>query len=578
MLTLDGDGARRSYERRVGGAVVEQRDYAVAAVGRSVEVGLARADDVDGLPRTIDADTFTYDAWRRLTRIERNGTEQAAVAYDALGRIARLTTPIGTTDFLHAGNDLIERRSGGALQSQLVWLPGGPLVEVGSPAAPRRALVDGQGSVVGLSDGTNVVASRSWDPFGEPRAVTGSWPAGPGIHGLFAVPGVDLLMTPVRTYDPRSGAFCEPDPMGFPNGSNRWIYAAGNPLAFSDPSGLMAQPTKLTGAPRPEGLGLAFGHGAYSPEDNVFWRAAMVMSGMLKALAGGVAETGLSVVDVVGVSADILASGKLDYRFKSGIGQAAAEGKIKGGLDVFRYMGKSIAETPGRALAAAERGDYGTFGEEAMNIVMLAKAGVAAPRAALGVAELAANPLIRGLGALGPTGRALRASIRNRQLRWMQRKAARLAGIDERVFGPPKELKYVEAMPGEPGGTGQYWAGTDIIEVTEAAFRPFGPRGGYQGAFAFSRFRWEVGNILRGNYTLRLLVHENFHRFQAKLYRPEYMHWRGTPYPFDPREFLSHRGTPGWGVGAWDYEMTVPAGPVATLVGLLAGLEEAATR
>jgi hypothetical protein len=292
-----------------------------------------------------------------------------------------------------------------------------------------------------------------------------------------------------------------------------------------------------------------------------------------------VAETGLSVVDLAGVSADIMASGKLDYRLKSGIGQAAAEGKIKGGLDVFRYMGTSIAETPGRALAAAERGDYGTFGEEAMNIVMLARAGAAAPRAALGAAELAANPMIRGLGALGPTGRAMRESIRNRQLRWMQRKAAPRAGIDERVWGPPKKLEYVESFA-DPRVVAQYSGPTkDIIQVSEAAFRPFGRIGWYQGRFyTIPRMRWEIGNILRGNYTLRVLVHENFHRFQAKLYQPEYVQWSNTPYRFDPREFLSPNGKPSWGVGAWDHEMTVPAGPVATFVGLLAGLEEAATR
>jgi RHS repeat-associated protein len=578
VLTLDADGARRSYERRAGGAVVEQRDYTVDAAGRSVEIGRYRIDDVDGLPRIIDGDTFRYDAWRRLVRVERGGSELAGLAYDALGRIAQVRNAAGTTDLRYAGNDLVERRSGALSPTQLVWLPSGPLVEVGSPTAPRRALVDGQGSVVGLSDGTDVVAGRSWDPFGELRTVTGPWAAGPDFHGLVDVPDTEMLMTPTRTYDPRSGAFYEGDPMGFVDGSNRWIYAAGNPLAFSDPNGLMAQPTKLTGAPRPEGLGLAFGHGSYSPEDNFFWRAAMTMSGALKSLAGGVAETGLSVVDVVGLTADIVASGKLDYRLKSGIGQAAAEGRIKGGLDVLRYMATSIAQTPARALAAAERGDYGTFGEEAMNIVMLARAGAAAPRAVLGVAEIAGNPMIRGLGALGPTGRALRAWIRTRQLRWMQRKAAPLAGVDERVWGPPKRLRYVESFPGEPGVVAMYNAGADLMDVSEAAFRPFGRIGLYQGAFRMAKARWEIGNILRGNYTLRTLVHENFHRFQAKLFRPEYMQWRGTPYPVDPREFLSPRGTPGWGVGAWDFEMTVPAGPVATFVGLLAALEDPATR
>jgi hypothetical protein len=142
----------------------------------------------------------------------------------------------------------------------------------------------------------------------------------------------------------------------------------------------------------------------------------------------GILEMGKIVVDVVGLALDLGVYGKLGYQVKSRSQPGRPRRKIKGGLDVCRVMGKNIAETPGRMAAAVERGDYGTFGSEAMNLAMIARAGVQAPRAMLGAAELVGNPLVRSLGALGAPGRALRTSIRNAQLRWMQPKAARVSG------------------------------------------------------------------------------------------------------------------------------------------------------
>jgi RHS repeat-associated protein len=576
-LELDADGARRSYARRVGAAVVEQRLCSVDAVGRSVEAGRPRADDVDGLPMSIGADTFTYDAWRRLVRVVRGGVQRTAVEYDALGRIAQVTTPAGAADLVFAGSQLVESRPTGAPTWQFVRLPAGPLVEAGTPAARLRAFVDGQGSLVGLSDGTNVVARRNWDPFGELRSSAGNWPVTNGFHGLIGASDLDLLLSPVRTYDPRGGAFFEPDPLGFPNGSNRRIYAAGSPLAFSDPTGLMAQPAKQSGGPRSEGLQYAFGHGNYSPEDNAFWRAALAMGGALTSFAHGILDTGLMVVDLVGLMLDIGAYGKLDYRMKSGIGQAAADGKIGTGLDVFRVMGKSLIETPGRVLAAAEHGDYGTFGAEALNLAMLARS---APRAVIGTAEVAGNQMVRGLGLFGEWGLRHRARIRTWQLDRMQRTASRLAGIDERIHGRPR-LQYVDRIPTRPGDVivADFLPGTnEVIRISEAAFRPFGRVGWYQGPLGEWKARWEVGNLLRGNYTLRVLTHENFHRSQALFYNSDYMRFRGVVYPFDAREFIQPGAMPPWAIGAWDFEMTVPAGPIATAVGLLAGLEQAATQ
>lgn len=42
-----------------------------------------------------------------------------------------------------------------------------------------------------------------------------------------------------RYYDPATGQYLTPDPLGQPDGPNAYLYAAGNPLSFIDPDGLV---------------------------------------------------------------------------------------------------------------------------------------------------------------------------------------------------------------------------------------------------------------------------------------------------------------------------------------------------
>jgi RHS repeat-associated protein len=249
VITLEPDGARRRFTRDLAGGMVEDRRYDVDVLGRSVEVGSNQSDDVEGLPWRERGVDVKYDAFRRLARVERNGLLAASVDYDALGRIVGVSTQSASTTFIHAGEALVETRETGQVVSQQACLPSGSLIETGLPTSPVRVMLDGQGSRVGLADsGGAVIATALWDPFGELRFSTGKWPsAGPMFQGLFSVAGIDLLLSPARSYDPRTGSFREADPLGFPEGANRALYAGGNPLAFADRRGLMAEPADQSG-------------------------------------------------------------------------------------------------------------------------------------------------------------------------------------------------------------------------------------------------------------------------------------------------------------------------------------------
>src|SRR5678816_428962 len=51
-----------------------------------------------------------------------------------------------------------------------------------------------------------------------------------------------------RYYDPRQGRYISPDPLGVPDGNDRYAYVKGKPLAGIDPLGLFEIPaTALNG-------------------------------------------------------------------------------------------------------------------------------------------------------------------------------------------------------------------------------------------------------------------------------------------------------------------------------------------
>ena len=574
-LTVDTDGARHEFVRRAARAVVERRRYDVDGIGRAVEIGSGRRDDLDGLPLAARGHSLGYDAWRRLARVDHGGRRVAEIAYDALGRIAAVTTPVGAWELLHAAGDLVEIRAGGTPSAQFVRLPGGPLVETGLPGAPLRPLLDGQGSVVGLTDGSSgPVASSFYDPFGERRRTQGASPAiGPSFHGLLAVPGLDLLLTPARSYEPRSGTFLEPDPLGFPDGPNRTLYAAGNPLAFNDPSGLMAQPADMAG--RPGRLTYSFGYGEQTLENTWYNRALLVVAGAFTSLALGFVDLALSVVDVVGLTADALSGWQHDYQAKSGIGQAAQRGQIplRGPFDGLRWIGEGIVGTPGRWYDAIERADYGAFGAETANLLGLAQGVRGLARGARGWRGSVA---VKALTLLGPRGIRLRWRIRQAWLRQFQGSAARYAGIEAHHGAPERVRFFSRVRVASTNGRGPrpvfgvFRHRRDTINIAETVFRPWGgwtSIGAYPGTSRWARFRWEVGNVLRGNFALRVLAHENFHRYQFLTDRAAFHRFSRLPYSLNPREVRNPYLRPSWGPGAFDFEMTVPAGPLATGLG-----------
>ena len=209
--------------------------------------------------------SYTYDAaGNTLTRNVPSGNQ--TLTWSDNGKLATNTTSAGTTSYIYDadGNLLLTEDPGqttlylfgGAQQLVLStatgavtgtrFLPvpgGGEVVRTGAGSSYDFELADQHGTGVLTLDPT--LANPSWrqfTPYGSPRG--NSPPTWPDTNAFLGKPadtttGLDIIGA--RQYDPGTGRFLSIDPVlnpASPQELNGYSYAADNPVASSDPSGL----------------------------------------------------------------------------------------------------------------------------------------------------------------------------------------------------------------------------------------------------------------------------------------------------------------------------------------------------
>lgn len=99
--------------------------------------------------------------------------------------------------------------------------------------------------IAATNDAGRVVWQGRFSPYGEwlpDRARAGPTDAADirlRLPGQYHDPESGLHYNLHRYYDPQMGRYLTPDPMGLRAGPNSYLYAAGNPLSYSDPTGLL---------------------------------------------------------------------------------------------------------------------------------------------------------------------------------------------------------------------------------------------------------------------------------------------------------------------------------------------------
>jgi RHS repeat-associated protein len=289
--TLDGKTTTTeySYDRegrlgsvRVDGRVEETASYDAAgnrvSVARPAGTVKAVYDDRD---RLLGWGQLRY-AWSSNGSLERrtDGSRAMSLRYDDFGSLRDATLADGRTlTFLvDAEGRRVGRQVGGKLADGFLYRPDGSLAAQ-LDSAGRVSSVFGYDDAgnLALVERSGVIYRIITDPIGSPRLVIDSrtgavtdvvtydaWgdpvretmPAALpiGFAGGLRDPGTGLVLFGARDYDPTTGRWTAPDPIGFDAGdANLYRYAAGDPVNALDRSGLTPKGGGGGGGGKPKG-------------------------------------------------------------------------------------------------------------------------------------------------------------------------------------------------------------------------------------------------------------------------------------------------------------------------------------
>src|SRR5262245_47171384 len=190
--------------------------------------------------------SYEYDTENKLVRVESAG-KTANYKYDGLGRrIEKEVIGSGTTTtrYVYDNEDiLLELNAANNIVARYTHGPGvdAPLIiERNSQSFYYHA--DGLGSVTEITNQSGAVAQRySYSSFGK---IESQLDANFVQPYTFTAREFDLETALYhyreRQYDPNAGRFVTEDPLGFNSREeNFYLYAAGNPINFTDPDGLL---------------------------------------------------------------------------------------------------------------------------------------------------------------------------------------------------------------------------------------------------------------------------------------------------------------------------------------------------
>lgn len=230
-----------------------------------------RLTQIDGQAVTSDAAgnltqdranrELEYDAQGRLSKVKLGGTVVAEYRFNALGQRTHKITDTAVVTFLYGpdGQLLGEtryNRAGTKLSSQYyLWLDSMPIGGLTLHFNPNGSVASSTAFYLHADHlnsprlATNQSGQEIWrwksDAFGDGVAVSAPNSGLDAINLRF--PGQyydgesELYYNYFRDYDPQTGRYVESDPIGLKGGLNTYGYVSGNPLVFTDSSGLVLE-------------------------------------------------------------------------------------------------------------------------------------------------------------------------------------------------------------------------------------------------------------------------------------------------------------------------------------------------
>ena len=186
--------------------------------------------------------TFVYDLSNRLIRVEENSVTIAEYVYNALNQRIKKILP-GETRIFHydlQGRLIAETNASGATLGEYFYLGNQPLAMIRPGEALYYYHNDHLGTPQILTNDSGTVSWKAvYSPFGEADITIGTVENPLRFPGQYYDQETGLHYNWNRYYEPKTGRYLTPDPIGLQAGINLFVYGINNPINYVDPSGLL---------------------------------------------------------------------------------------------------------------------------------------------------------------------------------------------------------------------------------------------------------------------------------------------------------------------------------------------------
>ena len=202
--------------------------------------------------------SFGWDSLGRLKTVRRNGQELAGYGCDSQNRRVRKSVGAKTTYYLYdlESRLIAEIAGSGRVLREYVWLGQEPVALLEYELRPGlyyyindhlgtpQRLITGEGTVVWQA---------AYLPFGRTQAQLGTVQNNLRFPGQYYDAETGLHYNWHRYYDPETGRYLSPDPIGLEGGLNLYAYMENDPVNWVDPWGLFSVFDLWPGHPEYEG-------------------------------------------------------------------------------------------------------------------------------------------------------------------------------------------------------------------------------------------------------------------------------------------------------------------------------------
>jgi RHS repeat-associated protein len=326
-------------------------------------------------PTGGSATSYGYDQVGDLTSV--GGAAPASYSYDGDGLRASKTASGSTLHFMWDGSSRLPRLLSDGTTSYVYGPDGAPLEQIDGAGTVSYYHHDQLGSTRLLTGSSgSVLASFSYDPYGNVTGSTGSVSTPLGFAGEYRDAESGLVYMRARYYDPATAQFISRDPLELLT-RQPYSYVNDNPLNGADPTGLSCN----WASPWHDPLDCArdVGHGAVT--------SAKALGNYGAGLAAGVsAGYSTKLLNAVGITPDTCSAfyaGAEAFTVVGAaivpvVGEEVALAEAGSAISMSEAVARGAAHVGGRGeMFATPRGNYQFIGDEFTNAAGQAQRNIA---------------------------------------------------------------------------------------------------------------------------------------------------------------------------------------------------------